>query len=161
MNLERINCPALDEPEGPCVHTVKHENTLYLPGFTAFGTAARTDAIEFRRSTVVGTLTSVAVVFLAVFLLMPLATAGAASNLVAVEGVSYNVDASMADNLAALIGKKVYITLESGKNLTGFIKAVGPHLMHLEKLAGKDYFDALIRIERISAIDTRFREVKR
>jgi hypothetical protein len=108
-----------------------------------------------------GTLASVAVVFLAAILLMPSATAGAASNLVAVEGVSYNVDASLADNLAILIGKKVYVTLESGKTLSGFIKAVGPHLLHLEKLAGKDYFDALIRIERISAIDTRFREVKR
>jgi hypothetical protein len=109
----------------------------------------------FRRITEMGILTFAAI------LLMPLATAGAASNLVAVEGVSYNVDASLADNLTTLIGKKVYVTLESGKTLTGFVKAVGNHLLHLEKLAGKDYFDALIRIERIGAIDTRFREVKR
>jgi hypothetical protein len=115
----------------------------------------------FRRNTEMGILVFLAVASLAAILFMPPATARAASNLVAVEGVSYNVDASLADNLTALIGKRVYVTLASGKTLTGFVKAVGNHLLHLEKLASKDYFDALIRIERISAIDTRFREVKR
>jgi hypothetical protein len=33
--------------------------------------------------------------------------------------------------------------------------------MHLEKLDGKDYFDALLRIDNISAIDTRFRDIQR
>lgn len=89
------------------------------------------------------------------------AAAWAKTELVAVEGVGYNVEASLADNLTALVGKKVYVTLDSGKTLTGFVKAVGNHLLHLEKLAGKDYFDALIRIEDIGAIDTRFRDIKR
>jgi hypothetical protein len=100
-------------------------------------------------------------VFLLAMLLLPIAVAGAATNLVAVEGVGYDVNASLADNLTALLGKKVYVTLESGKTFTGFVKAVGNHLLHLEKLAGKDYFDALIQIDSIDAIDTRFREVKR
>jgi hypothetical protein len=33
--------------------------------------------------------------------------------------------------------------------------------MPLEKLDGKDHFDALLRIENISAIDTRFRNIQR
>jgi hypothetical protein len=33
--------------------------------------------------------------------------------------------------------------------------------MHLEKLEGKDYFDALLRIENIIAIDTKFRDIQR
>jgi small nuclear ribonucleoprotein (snRNP)-like protein len=103
----------------------------------------------------------VTVVFLLVTLLSSIAAAGAATNLVAVEGVSYNVNASLTDNLTTLVGKNVYVTLDSGKVLAGYVKAVGNHLLHLEKLAGKDYFDALIRIDSISAIDTRFREVKR
>jgi small nuclear ribonucleoprotein (snRNP)-like protein len=115
----------------------------------------------FKRSTQLGALAPVLMVFLLVTLLMPLTTAGAASNVVPVEGVGYNVDASMADNLKALLGKQVYVTLESGNTFTGFVKVVGNHLLHLEKLAGKDYFDALIRIDSINAIDTRFREVKR
>jgi small nuclear ribonucleoprotein (snRNP)-like protein len=67
----------------------------------------------------------------------------------------------MAENLKSLSGKKVYVTLDSGETLAGFVKEVGDHLMHLEKLDGKDYFDALIRIENINAINTRFRNIQR
>ena len=73
------------------------------------------------------------------------------------EKISYHVNASIADNLKSLMGKQVYVTLDSGKTFAGFVKAVGDHLLHLEKLHDKDYFDALIQIEIISAIDTRFR----
>ncbi len=85
----------------------------------------------------------------------------AAPKLVAVEGVSYNISSSLADNLKSFTGKKVNLTLKSGKNLAGLVKGVGDHLVHLEKLQGKEYFDALIRIEDISAIDSRFRKLQR
>ncbi len=78
-----------------------------------------------------------------------------------IEGIGYNVNATLADNLKSLIGKKVYVTLGSGKVLAGNIKAVGGQLVHLEKIEGKEYFDALIRLESISAIDTRFRGEQR
>jgi hypothetical protein len=100
------------------------------------------------------------VMFSAILFMLP-AGAEAKTKVVAIEGRSYNVNASMMDNLKSLIGKKVYVTVDSGKTFAGFVKEVGDHLMHLEKLDGKDYFDALIRIEDISAIDTRFREVQR
>ena len=73
------------------------------------------------------------------------------------ENISYNVNSSLADNLNSFVGKKVYITLDSGKTFAGNVKDVGNQLMHLEKLENKDYFDALINIQNISAIDTRFR----
>jgi hypothetical protein len=101
-----------------------------------------------------------AIVFCLTTIMLPM-EAGAKANVVAVEGINYNVNSSLADNLKSLIGKRVYVTLDSGKTFSGFIKEVGNHLMHLEKLDGKDFFDALIRIESISAIDTRFRNVKR
>jgi hypothetical protein len=78
-----------------------------------------------------------------------------------VEGVSYNVNGSVADNLKSCIGKKVSVTLNSGKGFTGTVKEVGNHLVHVEKLEGKEYFDALILIEHIEAIDTRFRGEQR
>ena len=80
---------------------------------------------------------------------------------VAIEGISYNVNSSLADNLKSLVGKKVSVTIVSGKTLSGFVKEVGIHLIHLEKLEGKDYFDALIRIENISAIEAMFRSFQR
>lgn len=98
-------------------------------------------------------------VIVAIFML-PL-DASAKTNIVAVSGISYNVNFSLQDNLKSLIGKKVYLTLDSGKTFAGFIKAVGDNLVHLEKLDGKSYFDALIRIENISAIETKFRDVQR
>jgi hypothetical protein len=79
---------------------------------------------------------------------------------VPIEGMQYNVNISIEDNLKALAGKKVYVTLDSGKTFTGIIKEVGNHLLWLEKLDGKEFFDALIRISSITAIDVKFRDMK-
>ena len=103
---------------------------------------------------------ALAIVFAATILMLP-AGADAKSEVVAIEGVSYNVNSSLADNLKSLVGKKVYVSLDSGQTFVGFVKEVGNHLMHLEKLEGKDYFDALLRLENIIAIDTRFRDIQR
>ena len=78
-----------------------------------------------------------------------------------IEGISYNVNHSMGANLKLLIGKKVYVHLDSWQTWAGTVKAVGDHLMHLEKIERKDYFDALICIKNIIAIDVRFRKVQR
>ena len=100
--------------------------------------------------------------FFVVFFTFPTKVeAKAKAKVVSIEGISYNVNISLEDNLKSLIGKKVYVSLDSGKTLAGFIKAVGNHLIHLEKLDGKDFFDSLIRIENICAIDVRFREFQR
>jgi small nuclear ribonucleoprotein (snRNP)-like protein len=56
-----------------------------------------------------------------------------------------------------MIGKEVFISLRSGKTYQGRIKAVGDHFLHLERIAGKDFYDALIRIEDISAVEAKFR----
>lgn len=85
----------------------------------------------------------------------------AKSQVVDIEGMSYNVNSSLTDNLKSLVGKKVSITIDSGKTLSGLVKEVGNHLIHLEKLQGKEYFDALIRIENISAIESMFRKHQR
>jgi len=92
-----------------------------------------------------------------------MAPAGALSQVQSerIEGVSYNVDASLPDNLKALSGKKVYVTLRSGKTFTGTVGSVSTAFVHLEQLEGKEYFDALIRVDDISAIDVRFRAPKR
>ena len=103
---------------------------------------------------------AVTILFCAAILMLPTETE-AGPKVVAIEGISYNVNSSMEDNLKSLIGKKIYVTLDSGETFAGFVKEVGNHLMHLEKLDGKDYFDALLRIENINAIDTRFRNIQR
>jgi hypothetical protein len=83
------------------------------------------------------------------------------NKVVSIEGIGYNVNSSMADNLKLFVGKVVYISLDSGKTFTGIVKAVGDHLVHIEKLEGKEHFDALISMQSIRAIDTRFRDFQR
>jgi hypothetical protein len=85
----------------------------------------------------------------------------AGAKVAAIEGMAYNVGASLQDNLKSLVGKKVYVTLDSGKTFAGIVKEVGNNFVHLEKLDGKDFFDALIRTEDISAVDAKFRDFQR
>ncbi len=103
---------------------------------------------------------ALAILFCVTIFISP-STAGAASKVVHIEGVGYNVNSSLADNLKSLINKRVSIILNSGETITGFVKEVGNHLVHIEKLEGQEYFDALLQIEKISAISTRFRTIQR
>ena len=89
----------------------------------------------------------------------PVSTAG--SKTVPIEGMHYTINASIMDNLNALTGKRVTLTLDGGKVLTGTIKSVGSHLIHLEKNERKEFFDSLIRIENIQAIEAQFRKYQR
>ena len=114
-----------------------------------------------RKSKMVGSVgLALTILFYVTILVLPM-EAEAKAKVVAIEGISYNVSFSFADNLKSFIGKKVSVTIDSGKTFTGFVKEVGNHLMHLEKLGGKEYFDALLRIDNISAIDARFRKIER
>jgi uncharacterized membrane protein len=76
------------------------------------------------------------------------------------EGVKFDTAASLADNIKSFSGKDVFIHLKSGKTMQGYVKSVGSGLIHLEKLSGRDFYDALIRVEDISAIEAKFRDMK-
>ena len=73
-----------------------------------------------------------------------------------VAGVDYNIGHTLAQNLTSLTGKQVTLHLVSGDTLAGKVKAVNDQMLHLEKLERKEFFDALILIRDISAIETRF-----
>jgi len=81
----------------------------------------------------------------------------AETKITAIEGVAYDIDKPMADNVQTLVGKKVTVTLHAGGTMTGLVKDANNILLHLEKLEGKEYFDALILVKDISAIETRYR----
>jgi len=85
----------------------------------------------------------------------------AEQNVVAVEGVNFTMNAPMSHNLRSFIGKTIHITLDSGQVIGGIVKDVGDEMLHLEKLVGKEYYDSLIRIEDISAFNSRFRMLQR
>lgn len=76
------------------------------------------------------------------------------------EGVKFDIGSSFSDNIKAFTGKEVFIHLKSGKTIQGYVKSIGNGLLHMEKITGKDFYDALVKIEDISAIEAKFREMK-
>jgi hypothetical protein len=96
--------------------------------------------------------------FSALFLMLH--SAVEARTTVAVEGAKFDVSLSMKDNLKTYMGKDVVVHLRSGKTLQGYVKSVGNDFVHLEKLAGREFYDAFVRIEDISAIEAKFRYLK-
>jgi small nuclear ribonucleoprotein (snRNP)-like protein len=71
-----------------------------------------------------------------------------------------NVNSSIVENLKSMIDKKAYVTLESGKTFIGTIEEVGEDLVKLVKIDNKEFHDALIRIDNITAIHSRIRQFK-
>ena len=69
-----------------------------------------------------------------------------------------SVDIPLAENLTALKGKTVTVTLSSGQAISGMVKDVKNGLLHLEKLSQKDFFDAVIVVDKISAVEVRVRQ---
>ncbi|MGA2400730.1 MAG: hypothetical protein ABSG91_03370 [Syntrophobacteraceae bacterium] len=73
------------------------------------------------------------------------------------ETVQFNVDTSMMENLVVLKGKSVTIYLASGQTITGVVNGVKGNLLHLGKISQKDFYDALVALDRISAIEMKVR----
>ena len=69
----------------------------------------------------------------------------------------FNLELTLSDNLLAFKGKSVTITLSSGQTMGGIVKNVQNGHLHLEKLAQKEFFDAIIVIDKISAVEVRMR----
>ncbi|MEX5591329.1 RidA family protein [Pseudomonas orientalis] len=60
-NIERKNYPALPPAVGPYSHSVKNGHTLYLSGFTAFGTEAQGQSLEKQANAILQQIKTVAV----------------------------------------------------------------------------------------------------
>ena len=73
------------------------------------------------------------------------------------EKLELRTPAGVKDILSEFSGKRVSVTLESGSGIEGVITKVGDHLVHFSRLTGKEYFDALIRIDKIIAVTIRTR----
>jgi hypothetical protein len=52
-------------------------------------------------------------------------------------------------------GKRVTVRLLAGEELTGKVKNVSKELLHLGELAGKEFYDAIVDMNKVSAIIVR------
>ncbi len=65
---------------------------------------------------------------------------------------------SMANVLKRLEGKPVRLRLAgSGEEVIGRLQKVGKELAHLSDLSGREFFDAAVRIDQVSAVSVQVR----
>jgi len=69
------------------------------------------------------------------------------------EIAKFNVGTTMAFNLASLKGKTITVTLSSGQTLTGVVSDAKDNLLHLTRITQREFYDALVAINHISAIE--------
>jgi hypothetical protein len=80
--------------------------------------------------------------------------------IVSAQEVKYElkVSAKLGDVLAENTGKRVALKLVSGEEVEGTVTAVGKELVHVSRLSGKEYYDAVISLDKITAIRMKMRE---
>lgn len=73
---------------------------------------------------------------------------------VSAEDINYrlNPSAAIQDILKDNVGKRVVIKLDAAEELEGTVTLVGNNLVHISKLSRRDFYDAFVRIEKISAV---------
>jgi hypothetical protein len=65
---------------------------------------------------------------------------------------------TMKDVLTDNTGKRVALRLASGEEIEGTVTTVGSSLVHISRLAGKDFYDAIVGIDKISAVRMKMRD---
>ena len=68
-----------------------------------------------------------------------------------------NASDGIREVLTANIGKRVSVKTDGGEAMEGSVLMVGLQFVHLEKLSGKDFYDAVVKIDRISSITLKVR----
>lgn len=63
-----------------------------------------------------------------------------------------NTSQSVKQILDSFAGKRVTVKTDAGESIEGTVTSVGDHVVHISKLSGKDYYDAVVVIQRISAV---------
>lgn len=59
--------------------------------------------------------------------------------------------------LARQVGQTVTLKLDSGEELTGLLRSVGDSAVSLQKLSGREFYDAVVDIEEVAALIYRTR----
>jgi hypothetical protein len=63
-----------------------------------------------------------------------------------------NAQFGVKEILMSQTGKRVSVRTDSGEALEGTITKVGDQLLHISKLSGRDFYDAVVRIDKIISV---------
>ena len=92
------------------------------------------------------------------FITIILTTLSMISQVSIAEPLTIKADDDIDAVLAAQKGKRVTIMLSSGGELTGTVGEVNDDLVQLRELSGKEFFDAVINADKISAVVIRTKD---
>jgi hypothetical protein len=73
------------------------------------------------------------------------------------EKLTVGSDATVKSVLEAQKGKRVGVLLTTGQEVTGVVTSVGATVVHLSELTGREFFDAVVPLDRVSAVIVRTR----
>ncbi|OGW64505.1 MAG: hypothetical protein A3H49_09890 [Nitrospirae bacterium RIFCSPLOWO2_02_FULL_62_14] len=76
---------------------------------------------------------------------------------VKVNDLDLNSPESIRVNLEKFPGERVTLSLIGGGELQGVVNKVGATTLYITELTGKEFFDAIVRLDHISAITVKMR----
>jgi len=81
------------------------------------------------------------------------------SSLAIAEEIKLDAQATnvLKSNLEKLVGKKVSIRTESSDEISGTVQSVGNEAVVLAQLTGREFFDAIVPMDKVQAIIVRSR----
>jgi hypothetical protein len=64
---------------------------------------------------------------------------------------------TLTDALSPFVGQNVSLLLSSGREVQGKLEKIGVKVVHLSKVAGREFFDAIIAVDRIEGFEVKVR----
>ncbi len=74
---------------------------------------------------------------------------------IAADKVAFTPEDTTATVLARQAGQKVELVLNSGEHVSGTVKAVGSKAVHIGAITGKEFYDAVVALDDVSAVIVR------
>ena len=74
-----------------------------------------------------------------------------------VNDLDLNSPESIRLNLEKFLGERVTVSLIGGGELQGVVSKVGTTALYITELTGKEFFDALVRLDHVSAVTVKMR----
>ncbi len=68
-----------------------------------------------------------------------------------------NSPESLRINLERFTGERITVSLTGGGELQGVVSKVGETTLYLTELTGREFFDAVVRLDHISAVVVKMR----
>jgi hypothetical protein len=72
--------------------------------------------------------------------------------------LNINSNDSLKDVLKGLMGNRVELAVKGGQSYNGKLTIVGDNVVIISELSGKEFYDAVISIDDIAAVEVRVRD---